>query len=476
MIGKMDSGESPISIDTLFNSDCIGLLKLFMESGVLSPSQIMADTKMTRGKTYICLNKLLKNRLIRKIGKGKYEISENGRRLLNILAIYSLGGGYVFDVAGKLGVDEYIDILRSYLGGAFIDKYLPSIADAVKEGRITSQEEVILLLSHLMLRSDEDISAKDLSKRLLFIKDFSREAIVRDIHRKLVEHSFHNRILRLFMESVAKPEELAKSTPQPYNIYCRELEDDPYNKYIVYSPPSLATDLGYYQGIILNVDWFSYGDSVYAIIRKMRGKIKYVLRELPEDAYDDELTLNMILNDSNKGVGVYLHKSICSDIIVDDDGFCMPLDKLNKSFYNLSRFVVDTGKIGVGAIDTLSSSIFIRSLITYIDNLRRFYGLSRDNNVVIHICLKGLERDMDLKWFIDWIQFIQDGVAEKNVVISPYLYTDFMEASDQINSICRSLGYVGYPPKKYRPLDIFDLKYLLKKILGMDYAFFNLVS
>lgn len=472
----MASDKPTVSIDMLFSGGCIDVLRLFIESGTLSPSQIVSITGMSRGKIYVCLNKLLGNGLVRKVGKGRYEITRDGRRLLNLLATHALGAKYVLDVAGGLSIDDYLDILRKYLGGSSIDKYLPVISEELQVTSAFSQEDIILKLFYFMYRDGLETVSEEFSKRLLFIKDFSRDVLVRDVHRKLVEYSFHTRILGLIIEGTLTFRELNKSTPKPYNVYGGVSSNDLDLKHVIYFTRESPTNLGHYHDIVLNVDWYSYGNSAYSIIRRHAGKMKYVLHDIPDDAVEDELTLNMVMNDSGKGVGVYIYKSLYNGVLVDEDGFGMPLDQLDGPTYNLSILVVDAGKTGGMAIDILSSKIFTRSMATYIDCLKRFYRVGEDSGVVVHIALKGLENDVDIGWYIDWLESLRDEMIEKNVFIYPYLYGDFMKIGGLLNNVYNSLGYVGYPSKKYRPLDVFDLKYLLRKALDMGFMFFNLVS
>lgn len=470
------------TLDNLFfdsgSGACFNILRFIAPTQGVSPSDIMSSLGVSKGKVYSCLNKLLRNGLVYKVGRGKYAATHLGKAILNMMVINTLAGKYVLDNRGKLDVSEYIDVLKKYVGPSIVDRYLPELIEIIAKAGAINQESIILVLAHLMLRDGVVDVVNELASRTLYIKDFNRRNIVKDLRRKLVEHGFHDRVKPLLVESVIRLEEMDNYTITPIEVFGRGLTPHPDMKNIVYYSDSASLDNhSMYNEIVLNVDSRDYIDSVYQVIRRSKGRIgKYILHKVSGDTISDELFLNMMLNDSSRGMGVYVYKGT-EEIVVDDSGLPLPLEKLKGIVYNVSFMKIDYGLLDEWHIDLLQSRIFIRSLVNYVEILKRFYELSTTSQCVVYIGLENMGENIDLTWFIDMVKVYREGLATSDIMVYPYLDVDFLGwGAEYLGVLSRELGPVGFPPKEYRPIDIFDLRYGLGKLLNSEFGMYRIIS
>lgn len=470
------------ALDTLFfdsrNGECFSILRFIIPSQGVSPSDIMSGLGVSRGKLYSCLNKLLRNGLVYKVGRGKYAATHLGKALLNMMIINTLAGKYVLDNRGKMNISEYIDTLKKYIGPSTVDKYLPELIEYIVKMGAINQESILLTLAHLMLRDGAGDMVNELASRTLYIKDFNRRSIVKDMRRKLVEHGFHDRVKPLLVESVVRLEEMDSYILTPIEVFGRGLTPHPDMKNVVHYDDHTSLDNhSMYNEIVLNVDSGDYIESVYQVVRRSKGKIgKYILHNLSSDIIGDELFLNMVLNDSNKGVGVYVYKGD-EGVIVDDSGLPLPIEELKGIVYNVSILKIDCGMLDEWRMDLLQSRIFIRSLANYVELLKRFYELSASSKCVVYIGLENIGENKKVTWFIDMVKMFREDLLLPDILIYPYIDVDFLgEGAEYLKILSRELGPVGFPPKEYRPIDIFDLRYGLGKLINSEFAMYKIIS
>jgi len=470
------------ALDNLFldsgSGECFNILKFIAPSQAVSPSDIMSSLGISKGKVYSCLNKLLRNGLVYKVGRGKYAATHLGKAILNMMVINTLAGKYVLDNGGKLGVDEYMDMLRKFIGPSIVDRYLPELIEFISKAGAINQESIVLVLAHLMLRDGVGDAVNELAGRTLYIRDFNRRSIVKDLRRKLVEHGFHDRVKPLIIESVVRLEELDSYSLTPIEVFGRGLTPHLDIKNVVhYSDSSSLDNHNMYNEIVLNVDSGDYIESVYQIIRRAKGRIgKYILHNVSSDTVGDELFLNMVLNDTNRGVEVYVYKGV-EAVVVDDSGLPLPLDKLRGIIYNVSFMKIDYGVLDEWHIDLLQSRIFIRSLANYVELLKRFYELSAASKCVVYIGLENIGENIDLAWFVDMVKVFRESLAASDILVYPYIDVDFLGGgAGYFDMLSKELGPVGFPPREYRPIDIFDLRYGLGRVLNSGFGMYKIIS
>ncbi len=463
------------SISTLFGGEaCLKILYTIYKETASSPSELTNLLGVSRGRIYSCINRLMRAGLIKKVGRGKYGLTRVGVDIVRHICGAVLKEGGVFTGSSYISVDEFLAYIKESIGLSIRDSDLMEALDYIKGGYYTDEEILLRLVATLANEGKADL-VSDVARRTLFIKDFKRRYLIRELMRKAIEASFDSRIIGILASNPLKIEDVDKFSLEPYNVFTGgdtrlsggrivvKLKSDTDTKNIWHTPNT-----------VYNLAWPDYRDGLYSYLRSLKRDVTYILHGVDRGFIDDELVTNMVLNDIERGLNVYLYID-SGDVTISPDGYGVESRYIREPIFDISHISIFMDKLDRFGLDLIMSRLFTRSLTRYMDVLRDLYGLDYGAKRVAYLCFQGINVD-NIGVCRDIYEFIRDAVAEDDIFLYPFFNVDALQLTDYADELSSFSSRFYFRPRRYHVHDVFDLKYQVGVMLSKGLDLVNLVG